>query len=82
MGTFKNMTTHYLRNAHVVFLVYDITNRKSFENIENILSQVADYCPETVVKVLIGNKIDLMKLTGVTEQEGQNLATKHGMLFF
>ncbi len=65
-----------------VILMYDITNRTSFENINKwlvLLSQsVADK-----IKILVGNKLDLSDTDRiVTEDEGQNLAEQNDMLFF
>jgi len=43
------------------FLVYDVTDRKSFENISEWLIEVEDYANEYLIMCLIGNKIDLEK---------------------
>ena len=40
-------------------IVYDITERRSFEEIDNWLAEVDKYADENVVKLLVGNKSDL-----------------------
>lgn len=41
-----------------VFLVYDITNKKSFENLRNFIQIVNEYT-KNIKKIIIGNKSDL-----------------------
>ena len=41
------------------FLVYDITKRDTFENIEKWLVETENYANEFMVLMLIGNKSDL-----------------------
>ncbi len=40
-------------------MVYDITDRQSFKDIENWLSEVEKFGTENVVRLLVGNKCDL-----------------------
>lgn len=56
---FKTITASYYKGAHGIILVYDITDRQSFKDIENWLAEVDKYGNENVVKLLVGNKSDL-----------------------
>jgi Ras-related protein Rab-1A len=56
---FKTITASYYKGAHGIILVYDITDRQSFKDIENWLAEVDKYGNENVVKMLVGNKSDL-----------------------
>ena len=38
---FRTITSSYYRGANAVMVVYDVTNRRSFENIERWLSDIA-----------------------------------------
>ena len=40
-------------------LVYDITNRDSFDSLDNWHEDLLENSPEDVIKIVIGNKIDL-----------------------
>lgn len=81
---FKTITTAYYKGAQGIFIVYDVTNRKSFENIEQWLKNIDkySYSDSNIVKILIGNKIDINNKRVVTTTEGQELADLHQMIFF
>ena len=56
----KNITSAYYRVAHGVVLVYDLTSRRSFENLDNWLLEEAKYnTDKKIVKLVVGNKNDL-----------------------
>jgi len=44
-------------------LVYDITNRESFEALERWFAERSRDVPESAVKVIVGNKVDKVLLT-------------------
>ena len=63
-------------------MVYDVTRRDTFENLEQWLKEVRLYSPndgEGVVKLLVGNKIDLDRK--VSREEAESWARSQGMLF-
>ena len=80
---FRTLTSAYYRGAHAAILVYDITRRSTFENIREWLKEVDIFTTkEDVVKVLIGNKLDLQSARKVNRSEGSDFARDYGMLFF
>jgi len=56
---FKTITAAYYKGAQGLFLVFDITDRKSFKDIENWIMEVDKYANPNIIKILIGNKSDL-----------------------
>ena len=62
-------------------VVYDITNRDSFEHILNWIQDIKDQSPKTVLIVLVGNKIDLEDKRVVSYDEGSEFAIKNGFIF-
>ena len=76
---YKGLIPSYVRNSSIVFLVYDISSKTSFENIPNWLNFIRTI--ENTSLVLCGNKIDLEKRE-VKEEEGEELAKKEGITFF
>lgn len=56
---FKSILTSYYKGTHGVLLVFDITDKQSFKDLQIWLSEVEKYGRQDVVKVLIGNKKDL-----------------------
>jgi Ras-related protein Rab-2A len=57
--TFKSITRSYYRGSIGVILVYDITNRDSFNNIMKWLDETKNYANDKVTMLLVGNKTDL-----------------------
>ena len=43
------------------FLVYDVSNRESFEALPRWLEELENYVPPEVVKIVVGNKLDKVK---------------------
>ncbi len=79
---FRTLTSSYYRGAQGVVMVYDVTRRDSFENLEQWLKEVKLYSPnngEGVIKLLVGNKIDLDRK--VPREEAEAWARSQGMLF-
>ena len=65
-----------------VIIMYDITNRASFENINKWLYLLSQNVSDKA-KILVGSKLDLSEEKRiVTEEEGQNLADKNIMPFY
>lgn len=63
-------------------IVYDVTNRNSFNNIKTWLQDIATNGNMEVPKILIGAKCDLDRgETGVSKEEGQKLADELGLSF-
>lgn len=40
-------------------MIYDVTDKDSFENVKHWLSEIERYANDGVIKMLIGNKCDL-----------------------
>lgn len=71
---FRTITCNYYRGAHGVVIVYDITDRDSFESVKNWMIEIEKYAQENVNKLLIGNKCDLTAKRQVAHDEGAELA--------
>ncbi|XP_054507129.2 ras-related protein Rab-13 isoform X1 [Agelaius phoeniceus] len=56
---FKTITTAYYRGAVGIVLVYDITDEKSFENIQNWMKSIKENASAGVERLLLGNKCDM-----------------------
>jgi len=79
---FRSITRAYYKNSVCACVVYDITNKATFENIKSWLEECKKKCPKTIYLVLIGNKSDLEEERKVTYEEGSKFAQKNGMTFF
>lgn len=81
---FQSLTAAYYRNAVGAMIVYDITNRSSFENVTGWLAQVHEHAHENLVLILVGNKCDLAhqpQTREVSTLEAARFAAKHSMEF-
>ena len=76
---YKGLIPSYVKNSSIVFLVYDISVRTSFDNIPKWITFIKTI--ENTSLVLCGNKIDLSNRE-VKKEEGEELAKKEGIQFF
>ncbi|GCB70726.1 hypothetical protein scyTo_0008657 [Scyliorhinus torazame] len=79
---YQTITKQYYRRAQGIFLVYDITSERSFQHIMKWASDVDEYAPEGVQKILVANKADEEQKRQVGAEQGQKLAKEYGMDFF
>ncbi|CAA6661146.1 unnamed protein product [Spirodela intermedia] len=59
---YRAITSAYYRGAVGALLVYDVTRRTTFENVERWLKELRDHTDPNIVVMLIGNKSDLRHL--------------------
>lgn len=78
---FQTITSTYYKGSHGIVLVYDITDKESFNNINNWVSEVKKNAGSGVVMLLVGNKSDLESDRVVTSKEGQDFANMLGINF-
>ena len=78
---FRTVVATYFRGAHGILLLYDVTNKDSFKNLENWLIEIEKNAQEKVLKILIGNKCDLTDDREITTEEGKAFALRNGMEF-
>ena len=79
---FKSITKGYYKNSACAIIVYDITNRESFYNLNNWIEDCKNLCPKDVIMALVGNKSDLEDKRLVTTEEGKEFADNHGIAFY
>ncbi|KAJ1868315.1 SF3a splicing factor complex subunit [Coemansia sp. RSA 989] len=63
------------------FVLYDITNRESFESLDRWLADARQLTPAKSIFVLVGNKADRESQREVSESDGELYAKQNGMLF-
>ena len=72
---YRSLTPMYYRNAHAAIVVFDITNRQSFEAARRWIEELRGTGENSFI-VIVGNKIDLEDARQVTEQDGNSLANE------
>lgn len=79
---FRSITYSYYRNTVGCLIVYDITNRESFLNVKDWLSEAKQCVEESdVVFMLVGHKIDKESRRVVSTEEGERFAEANNMMF-
>ena len=79
---FRSVIRAYYKNTACAFVVYDISNRNSFNNVSTWIEDCRNQSPKTIFMVLIGNKSDLADKRQVSTEEGRELAEKYEMKFY
>ncbi|XP_074742356.1 ras-related protein Rab-26 isoform X2 [Strix uralensis] len=70
------------RNASpALLLLYDVTNKASFDNIQAWLTEIHEYAQQDVVLMLLGNKVDSAQDRVVKREDGEKLAKEYGVPF-
>jgi len=78
---YRSITSSYYKGAHGCLLVYDITRKATFENIDKWLAEIKLSSNNEINMVLIGNKCDLKDKREVSIEEAQNKAKLLNMAF-
>ena len=79
---YRSITRAYYKNSVCALVVYDISNKESFNNISTWIEDCKNQSPKTIYMILVGNKCDLEERREVTYEEGKELADKYGMQFY
>ena len=80
--TYRSLTRAYYKNCVCAILVYDISNRESFENISQWVNHCIENSPKKVFMILVGNKCDLIESRQIPFEKGKEMAEKNNMMFF
>ena len=80
---YRTVNKIFIKNAQIALIVYDITNRKSFENLNNWYNLIFEINKNSNVIVgVTANKTDLYENQVVDSEEGKNFADEKKMKFF
>jgi small GTP-binding protein len=78
---FRSISKAYYRNAVGVILVFDITDRKSFDDLNSWLNDIHTLCDTNAVIQLIGNKADMKSHRVVNLAEAESFASHQHMQY-
>ena len=80
---FQNIAKQYYKGANGVLLIYDISNRKSFERIDFWLKELKENNRiDELFLYLVGNKNDMEDKRVISFQEGEKYAKNNNINFF
>ena len=64
---YRSITNAYYRGSDGILIVFDVTKKESFENIQNWINEVSVHTDKDVIMICLGNKNDLKK--GIDKKE-------------
>ena len=76
--SFKSLNKIFYRGAHCVFMVYDLTNRDSFVNIEEWQKEVKQNTNDCMM-YLLGNQVDNEFQREVSEDDAKEYKKEHNL---
>ena len=79
---YRAITSSYFKGSNGCFIVYDITNEASFNNIENWYEQIQKETSKDIPILLVGNKCDLEDERKVPIEKGKEKAQNLNCAFF
>ena len=81
-GKYHLLLKDYYKDSNGIILMYDVTNKNSFHNLENWIKEIKIVCSKNTPIFIVGNKIDDDKNRIITLEEGKKLAQEYGLIFF
>ena len=66
---FRTIVNIYYKGAHGIILMYDVTDKRSFNKLNLFINNIKNYCNNNIKIVLVGNKCDNSDRV-ITEEEG------------
>ncbi|XP_039060022.1 ras-related protein RABA1f-like [Hibiscus syriacus] len=78
---YRAITSAYYRGTVGALLVYDVTRRVTFENVQRWLKELRDHTDPNIVIMLVGNKADLRHLRAVEVDDAKAFAERENTFF-
>ena len=78
---YRAITSAYYRGAVGALLVYDISKKLTFENVERWLKELRTHADPSIVVMLVGNKCDLKHLQAVLTDDAKSFAEQNNLAF-
>lgn len=79
---FRSLIPSYIRDSSVAIVVYDVTNRDSFQSTSKWVEDVRAERGNEVIIALVGNKTDLNDKREVSTEEGEQRAKEYNNVMF
>jgi Ras-related protein Rab-8A len=76
---YRSITTSYYRGCDGILFIYDVTDRKSFDAVDEWIRTAENLMDKSFIKILVANKIDNWVKRVVTSAEGEMLAKVYKM---
>ena len=78
---YKSITKTYYKGAKGAFIVYDITNKDTFKNVDKWIQDLREFGEDDAAILIVGNKSDLEEKREVTTEEVKKKAEIYKMAY-
>jgi small GTP-binding protein len=78
---YKAITNAFYKGSKGAFVVYDITRKSTFLNIDNWIGELKTNGSDDILIILVGNKTDLEDKREVSTDDGEKKAKQYGIAF-
>ena len=78
---FRSVISSYYRGAHGIFIMFDLTNIQSFNDIKIWINETNKYANSKIIKLFVGTKSDLKQQIVVTPDMIDQLCLDHDALY-
>ena len=78
---YRTITTGLFKGAAGIILMYDITDKQTFNNVREWIKSIEEETSKKVILILVGNKVD-KKEREVLKAEGEQIAEEYNFPFF
>ena len=79
---FRSMAINYFRSSHGFMFIYDITEKESFENIQNWIDLAFSNSNSVGINFLVGNKSNIENERQISKDSAKDLANEKNLIFF
>ena len=78
---YKSITSAYYKGAKGALIVYDITNKFTFESVDKWVQDLNSYGDKNLTLLLVGNKSDLEDKRQIVKEDGEEKAKSFNLGF-
>lgn len=78
---YRAITTSYYRGAVGALVVFDISNRLTYDNIGRWIKEVREQADPNIIIMLVGNKSDLKEKRAISLEESRVFAEQNSLLY-
>lgn len=76
---YHSLQKQQVKKAHGIVIMFDLTDKQSFESIEGWFQKLQDIAMENIPIILVGNKVDLVQQRQVSQESIDNIRMKLGI---
>lgn len=76
---YQSLSSNYFKRSQGILIVFDITNKNSFNDVKNWIKMITDVTNEKCILYLVGNKKDLEDKRQVSVEAAKKFSKENGI---